>query len=78
MLEQWVRHPRAGALGVACGAGRNALYHQPRTASPWTRSAFPAKHWPSRAPIAQRTGLRVNWIEHDLDEPLADDRLCAR
>jgi len=71
VLEQWIgRLPPGRALDLACGAGRNALY---LAAHGFTVDAvdISGEALAIARASAQRTGLRVNWIEHDLDEPLA-------
>lgn len=72
-LEQWIgRIPRGRALDVACGAGRNALF---LAASGFEVDAIDiSKEGLDRArENARGTRLHVNWLEHDLDEPLAMD-----
>jgi SAM-dependent methyltransferase len=71
LLEQWIdRIPPGRALDVACGAGRNALF---LAAHGFTVDAvdISAEALAIARGDAQRAGLRVNWIEQDLDEPLA-------
>lgn len=71
VLEQWIgRIPPGRALDLACGAGRNALY---LAAHGFTVDAvdISGEALAIARASAQRTGLRVNWIEQDLDEPLA-------
>lgn len=71
LLLQWIdRIPPGRALDLACGAGRNALY---LAANGFTVDAVDISDAAlaiARA-RAQQAGLRVHWIEHDLDEPLA-------
>jgi SAM-dependent methyltransferase len=77
LLQQWIdRIPCGRALDVACGAGRNALFLAARgftvDAVDISRAALDLAH--SRA---QDAGLHINWIEQDLDEPLALDAQYA-
>jgi SAM-dependent methyltransferase len=70
LLEQWIDHiPPGRALDVACGAGRNALF---LAAHGFAVDAvdISGEALAVARGSAQRAGLRVNWIEHDLDEPL--------
>lgn len=75
LLQAWVDHiPRGRALDVACGAGRNALFLAAEgfEVAAVDISAEALKRGRQRA---DQSGLDVNWIRHDLDEPLAlDDR----
>jgi tellurite methyltransferase len=70
LLQRWIgRIPRGRALDVACGAGRNALFLASHgfdvDAVDISREAL------RRAKDAARErNLDINWIEHDLDEPL--------
>lgn len=71
LLEEWIdRIPPGRALDLACGAGRNALFLAARgfdvDAVDISREALR-----SARNSARQSGLRVHWIEHDLDEPLA-------
>ena len=71
LLEQWIDHiPPGRALDVACGAGRNALF---LAAHGFAVDAvdISGEALAIARGRARRAGLRVNWIEHDLDEPLA-------
>jgi tellurite methyltransferase len=73
LLAEWVdRIPRGRALDVACGAGRNALFLAARgfdvDAVDISRAGLDRAREHARA-----AGLEVNWIEHDLDTPLALD-----
>jgi SAM-dependent methyltransferase len=71
VLERWIeRIPPGRALDLACGAGRNALYLAAHGFAVDAVDISGEALAIARA-SAQRTGLRVNWIEHDLDEPLA-------
>jgi len=73
LLEEWIdRIPRGRALDVACGAGRNALYLATRGFDVDAVDISPAALDTARG-SAEQSGLRINWIEHDLDEPLALD-----
>lgn len=72
LLVQWIdRIPRGRALDLACGSGRNALY---LAAAGFTVDAVDI----SNAALAigrgraRAAGLQLNWIEQDLDEPLAE------
>ena len=63
------RVPVGSALDVACGAGRNALF---LAAAGFTVDAIDISSVAlarARQTAAAR-GLAVNWIEHDLDQPL--------
>lgn len=71
LLQQWIeRIPRGRALDLACGAGRNALFLAANgfevDAVDISDVALDLGRRRARA-----DGLRVNWIEQDLDEPLA-------
>lgn len=71
LLQQWIeRIPRGRALDLACGAGRNALFLAANgfevDAVDISDVALDLGRRRARA-----AGLRVNWIEQDLDEPLA-------
>jgi SAM-dependent methyltransferase len=71
LLERWIeRIPPGRALDLACGSGRNALFLARRgfevDAVDISNEAL------ARArDRARGAGLKVNWIEHDLDQPLA-------
>lgn len=74
LLRTWApQAPSGRALDIACGAGRNALY----LAEAGFRvdaidiSAVGLKQLNEQA---ERRGLAVNGIEHDLDRPFAFDR----
>ena len=71
VLEQWIdRIPRGRALDLACGSGRNALFLAANgfevDAVDISDAALDIGRRRARA-----AGLRVNWIEQDLDEPPA-------
>jgi SAM-dependent methyltransferase len=70
VLVQWIdRIPRGRALDLACGAGRNALFLAANgfevDAVDISDVALDLGRRRARA-----AGLRVNWIEQDLDAPL--------
>jgi len=70
LLEQWIdRIPPGRALDVACGAGRNALF---LAAHGFSVDAvdISGEALAIASGSERRAGLSVNWIEHDLDEPL--------
>ena len=73
LLEEWAgKIPPGRALDLACGAGRNALFLAKLgfavDAIDISGDAL------SRArETAQRAALKLNWIEHDLDEPYPFD-----
>lgn len=70
LLEQWIDHIAPGrALDVACGAGRNTLF---LAAHGFAVDAvdISGEALAIARGRAQGAGLRANWIEHDLDEPL--------
>lgn len=69
LLRQWIdRIPRGRALDLACGAGRNALFLAANgfevDAVDISDVALDLGRRRARA-----AGLRVNWIEQDLDQP---------
>ena len=71
LLREWVGKTSAGrALDVACGVGRNALYLAERGFNVDAVDISGAALDLARA-AAQARGLRINWLEHDLDVPLA-------
>lgn len=73
LLEDWIELvPHGRALDVACGAGRNALF---LAAQGFDVDAVDiSEEALERAELsAQQSGLRVNWIAHDLDDPLTLD-----
>jgi tellurite methyltransferase len=73
LLEEWAGIiPPGRALDLACGAGRNALFLA------GLGFAVDAIDISGDALLraretAQRAALKLNWIEHDLDEPLPLD-----
>lgn len=71
VLQQWItRIPRGRALDLACGAGRNALFLASHGFA--VDAVDISNEALARArERAQAAGLEVNWIEHDLDVPLA-------
>lgn len=75
LLETWIgRIPPGRALDVACGAGRNALYLATRGFS--VDAVDISREGLKRArDSARNPGLQVNWVEHDLDDPLPLDNL---
>ena len=71
LLAQWIdRIPPGRALDVACGAGRNALFLAARGFEVDAVDISAVALDRARA-LARAAGLQVNWIEQDLDEPLA-------
>ncbi|MDT8321130.1 MAG: methyltransferase domain-containing protein [Xanthomonadales bacterium] len=73
LLQAWVdRIPRGRALDVACGAGRNALF---LATEGFEVDAvdISAEALQRGRQLAEQSGLKVNWIRHDLDEPLSVD-----
>ena len=72
-IQRWIdRCPRGRALDVACGRGRNALF---LAASGYEVDAVDISEEALRNArrTAQKSGLELNWILHDLDEPLCPD-----
>jgi SAM-dependent methyltransferase len=72
-IKRWIdRCPRGRALDVACGRGRNALF---LAASGYEVDAvdISTEALNSARRTAQKTGLKLNWIAHDLDEPFCPD-----
>jgi len=62
-IQRWIdRCPRGRALDVACGRGRNALF-----------LAASGYEVDNARRTAQESGLELNWILHDLDEPFCPD-----
>lgn len=77
LLAEWIdRIPRGRALDIACGAGRNALF---LAAHGFKVDAIDiSSEGLSRGRRqAEASGHDINWIEHDLDEPLALDAQYA-
>ena len=73
LLQAWVAEIQTGrALDVACGAGRNALYLAERGFEVDGVDISAAALSRVRSSARQRS-LRLNLIEHDLDQPLALD-----
>lgn len=71
LLAEWIDHiPRGRALDLACGAGRNALFLAAHGFEVDAIDISGEGLARARAAAAE-AGLRVNWIEHDLDEPPA-------
>ena len=73
LLEEWIDDvPEGLALDVACGAGRNALYLAERGFA--VDAVDISGEALARArESADKRGVRVHWIEHDLDQPLSLD-----
>lgn len=70
LLAGWIdRIPQGRALDLACGAGRNALY---LAAHGFEVDAvdISGETLERARRSADQAGLVINWIEHDLDEPL--------
>ena len=68
-IHHWIdRCPRGRALDVACGRGRNALF---LAASGYEVDAvdISTEALSSARCTADKSGLKLNWIAHDLDEP---------
>ncbi len=72
-IKYWIdRCPRGRALDVACGRGRNALF---LAANGYEVDAvdISTEALNSAQRAAQKSGLKLNWIVHDLDEPFCPD-----
>jgi 2-polyprenyl-3-methyl-5-hydroxy-6-metoxy-1,4-benzoquinol methylase len=72
-IKHWIdRCPGGRALDVACGRGRNALF---LAASGYEVDAIDISEegLNNARRSAQKSGLKVNWIAHDLDEPFCPD-----
>ena len=74
LLEDWLpRIPPGKALDVACGAGRNALA-MARAGFRVDAIDISAEGLRQARDAAAESGLEIEWIEHDLDEPYPFDR----
>ena len=74
LLHDWLPRLRVGkALDIACGTGRNAIFLAEAGFSVDAIDISPVGLRNARHE-AERRGVRVNWIEHDLDEPYDFDR----
>lgn len=70
LLESWVsRLPLGRALDLACGAGRNSLFLA-RCGFEVTGIDISSEGLERAAASAEREGLEVNWLRHDLDDGL--------
>ena len=70
-LQQWIdRVPRGRALDVACGAGRNALYLA-ECGFEVDAVDISAEALARARDTALQSGLQLNWLEHDLEQPLS-------
>jgi tellurite methyltransferase len=70
VLQQWIsRIPCGRALDLACGAGRNALFLASHGFEVDAVDISDAALDRARE-RAREAGLEINWIEHDLDQPL--------
>jgi SAM-dependent methyltransferase len=70
VLQQWIsRIPCGRALDLACGAGRNALFLAGHDFEVDAVDISNAALDRARE-RAREAGLEINWIEHDLDQPL--------
>jgi len=65
-LEEWPEQ-QGGALDIACGAGRNALYMAERGFQV-TAMDISAEALDTARRTAAENGLSVQWLEQDLDE----------
>jgi tellurite methyltransferase len=73
LVEDWLpRLPPGRALDVACGAGRNTIL---LAQAGYRVDAIDISHEGLNLARqkAENLGLRINWIEHDLDEPYQFD-----
>ena len=69
LVEQWLPVLPAGrALDVACGAGRNALLLA-QAGCQVDAIDISSEGLALAQQEARSRGLKINWIEHDLDEP---------
>jgi SAM-dependent methyltransferase len=74
LLHDWLpRLPLGKALDVACGAGRNAIFLAEAGFRVDAIDISPAGLDMARRE-AERRGVAVNWIEHDLDLPYGFER----
>jgi 2-polyprenyl-3-methyl-5-hydroxy-6-metoxy-1,4-benzoquinol methylase len=72
-IKHWIdRCPSGRALDVACGRGRNALF---LAASGYEVDAIDISEeaLSNARRTAQESGLKLNWILHDLDEEFCPD-----
>lgn len=70
LLKDWVsRLPSGRALDLACGAGRNSLFLA-RCGFEVTGIDVSSEGLKRAAASAEREGLEVAWMRHDLDEGL--------
>jgi SAM-dependent methyltransferase len=73
LLQEWLpRLPAGKALDVACGAGRNAMLLAGAGYRVDAIDISPVGLERGRRE-AERLGLDINWIEHDLDRPYPFD-----
>ena len=71
LLADWIdRLPRGQALDLACGRGRNALLLAAAGFAVDAVDISPRGLEQGRR-AAEMLGLNINWLEHDLDRPLA-------
>ena len=69
-LQDWVgKIPTGRAIDLACGSGRNALYLA-KQGFDVDAVDISAQALDRAQKTAQGMGVSVNWLEHDLDEPL--------
>jgi tellurite methyltransferase len=70
LLQEWIERIAPGrALDVACGAGRNTLYLASKGFDVDAVDISSEALCRARQ-SAQQQGVRVNWLEQDLDDPL--------
>ncbi len=70
LLRDWIdRVPRGKALDIACGAGRNAIFLA-RHGFDVDAMDISEEGLKLARRRAGRSGLHINWIEHDLEKPL--------
>jgi len=73
LLTDWIDAiPPGRAMDVACGAGRNALYLAERGFGV-DAVDISGEALERARDTGRQMGLSVNWVEHDLDEPLELD-----